>query len=92
MFRYNRTGWIPGLAPDYIGELRSDLISGTPGATWMYRGNSTGYKVMLHAANVILDEPLANDDPMRGDNAGGTRDYTLIMCENISPGVNFCND
>ena len=75
------TGWIPGLAPDYIPELRSDLVPGLATATWMYKGNQNGYKVMLHNPNYILSKNVSSDDPLRGDNAGGIRAHALIMCE-----------
>lgn len=84
-------GWIPGLAPDYIPELRDDVVDqGSYKAGWMYRGDERGYLIMLHHPNDILSVNVSSDDSMRGDNVrAGRRIHSLIYCEN-NTSFDFC--
>lgn len=89
-------GWVPGLAPDYIPELRDEYapVALTGGGAaiggWMYRGDERGYKIMLHYPNEFLSRDVSTDDPMRGDNVRpGLRPHALVICENTGS-FDFC--
>lgn len=72
--RDNATGWVPGLAPKYIGVLPTikdpATVANSTLHSYAYRSNGTEYKVMVHADDLCEDVRKARSDMIAPSRAG----------------------
>lgn len=62
-------GWIPNLAPGYIGALPRDPLGGPSKislcsgwlSSYLYRSDGSDYKILAHCSPEVL--PISNSDP-----------------------------
>ncbi|MEO8065695.1 MAG: type II secretion system protein [Candidatus Doudnabacteria bacterium] len=56
------SGWIPNLAPTYIGQLPGDAIPPNTGKCYLYQSNGTDYKILAYLT--VENCPVPTTDPL----------------------------